>query len=320
MHVPARKIQPAAPEANQSKLPGPRERSRNELTTPDLEGSIVYGETQLKPGIYSGITSADYHADEALGSTSLKTLATRTPAHWRWEAEHPVHKDAYDLGTVAHSLILEDDESGVTVIDVAEKRGKVWTEPADAAKAEGKIPLKTAEWEQVKGMRDSVMAHPLARAAFTNHRAEESVFWQELDGLMLKCRPDAWHPGLLVDLKTTRDANPNEFGKTAHEFGYHQSAAHYIDGVKAVTGEYLPFHFVLVEKTEPYLVSVVELDVEAINIGRQLNDRAKRIYRECVETNTWPGYPNADLISLPMWAIYKAEELLGISSDIEVEL
>ena len=76
----------------------------------------------------------------------------------------------------------------------------------------------------------------------------------------------------------------------------------------------------LVEKTEPYLVSVVALDVEAINIGRQLNDRAKRIYRECLESGVWPGYPSAELISLPMWAIYQTEELLGISNDIEMEL
>jgi hypothetical protein len=65
-------------------------------------------------------------------------------------------------------------------------------------------------------------------------------------------------------------------------------------------------------------VSVVELDVEAINIGRQLNDRAKRIYRECMASGNWPGYPTAELISLPMWAVYKAEEILGIS-EIEME-
>lgn len=271
------------------------------------------------PGIYSGIKNADYHRDEALGSTSLKTLATRTPAHYQHEKKYPKSSAAFDLGTAAHSLILEQDESGVVVIDVDAKRGKAWTEPADAATAAGKIALTGKEWVQVKAMRDSVMAHPVARELFSGHKAEESVFWDE-DGLTLKCRPDAWKPGLLVDLKTTRDANPNTFGKTAHEYGYHQSAAHYIDGVKAATGEELPFHFVLVEKTEPYLVSVVELDVEAVNLGRQLNDRAKRIYRECVESNTWPGYPTATQpIWLPMWAVYQTEELLGISNDIEVE-
>lgn len=273
--------------------------------------------TITNPGIYDGISNAEYHRSDALGSTSLKTLATRTPAHWKWERDNPVHKDAYDIGTLAHSLILEDDTSLHEVIDVPDKLGNKWKLPANEAKAKGLIPVTPKEWAGVEAMRDAVMAHPAVRASFTGHKAEQSIFWEE-DGLMLKCRPDAAHRGLLVDLKTTRDANPNEFGKTAHEFGYHQSAAHYIDGVKAATGEELPFHFVLVEKTEPYLVSVVELDVEAINIGRQLNDRAKRIYRECVETGTWPGYPTAELISLPMWAIYQTEELLGIS-EIEME-
>ena len=270
------------------------------------------------PGIYDGVSNAAYHADRALGSTSLKTLATKTPAHYKHDLEHPKSSDAFDLGTVVHSLILEGDESGVEVWDFPAWTTKVAKESREESRVAGKIPLLTKDWEQVKAMRDAVMAHPGARFLFSNHLAEQSVFWEE-DGLMLKCRPDAWKPGTLIDLKTARDANPNTFGKTAHEYGYHQSAAHYIDGVKAATGEDLPFHFVLVEKTEPYLVSVVELDVEAVNLGRQLNDRAKRIYRECVESGNWPGYPSGELVSLPMWAIYQAEELLGISGDIEME-
>jgi len=273
----------------------------------------------MKPGIYSGISNADYHRDPALGSTSLKTLATRTPAHYQHDKTHPKFSDAFTLGTAAHSVILEDSIEGIDVVPADNWLSKVAKEAKAASLSEGRQPLLLKEFDQVLAIRNSVMAHPIARDLLTGHKAEESVFWDE-DGLMRKCRPDAWKPGMLVDLKTTRSADPNEFGKTAHEFGYHQSAAHYIDGVKAATGEELPFHFVLVEKTAPYFVSVVELDIEAVNIGRQLNDRAKRIYRECVESGTWPGYTNADLISLPMWAIYQAEELLGINPDIEMSI
>lgn len=259
-------------------------------------------------GVYPDISNADYHADSALGSTSLKTLATRTPANWKWEREHPVHKDAYDIGTVAHSLILEGDESGVTVIDVDDKRGNKWTVPANKAKAEGKIPLAAKEWAMVEGMRDAVMAHPIARIAFTNHIAERSIFWEE-DGLILKCRPDSQIPGLLIDLKTTVNANPRDFHKAAYDFGYHQSAAHYIDGVKAASGEDLPFLFVLAEKSAPHLVSVVELDGEVIEQGRRLNTIGKNIYRECLATDTWPGYPTTAPVRFPAWAIRKMEEL-----------
>jgi len=271
------------------------------------------------PGIYPGISNRDYHADAALGSTSLKTLATKTPAHYQFDKAHPKSSDAFDLGTVAHSLILEGDRSGVEVWDFPAWTTKAAKDAREETRAAGLIPMLTKEWAQVVAMRDAVMAHPIARTLFTGHKAEQSVFWEE-GGLMLKCRPDAWKPGLLIDLKTARDANPNEFGKVAHSFGYHQSAAHYIDGVKAATGEELPFHFVLVEKTDPYLVSVVELDWEAVNIGRALNERAKRIYRECVESNTWPGYPAAEPVSLPMYAIYKSEDLLGIPNDIEMSI
>lgn len=268
----------------------------------------------MNPQIIDGMSNKEYHAHPALGSTSLKTLATKTPAHYRWQADHPVHKDVFDLGTVAHSLILEGDTTGVEVLDYPAWTTKAAREARDDARNQGKIPLLEKDWQEVMAMHDAVMAHPEARALLTGHRPETSVFWEE-DGLHLKCRPDAWQHGLLIDLKTTRTADPNEFGRTAAEFGYHQSAGHYIDGVKAITGEELPFKFILVEKTAPYFVSVVELDIEAVGIGRQLNDRAKRIYRECTETGRWPGYTNSEPVNLPMWAIYKAEDLLGIGSD-----
>jgi len=270
-----------------------------------------------EPGIYDGITNAAYHADPALGSTSLKTLATRTPAHYQHDKTHPKFSDAFTLGTAAHSLILEGDESGVVVVDADNWLTKAAKEAKAAALAYGRQPLLNKEWAQVEAMRDAVLDHPVARHLFTGHKAEQSVFWDE-DGLALKCRPDAWKPGLLVDLKTTVNADPNEFGKTAYNFGYHQSAAHYIDGVKAATGEELPFKFVLVEKTAPYLVSVVELDPEAIDYGRQLNERAKRIYAECVDSGNWPGYPTAEPISLPNFAFYAMDDLLGLNIEKEI--
>lgn len=268
-------------------------------------------------GIYADISNAEYHRDPRLGSTSLKTLATKTPAHYQHDLKNPKTSDAFTLGTAAHSLILEGDTSAFVIVDAANWLTKdAKTAKADAL-ASGKVPLLTKEYQQIQDMCDSVMSHEGARPLFFGHKAEQSVFWDE-DGLPLKCRPDAWKTGLLIDLKTTINADPNEFGKTAHNFGYHQSAAHYIDGVKAVTGEELPFKFVLVEKTAPYLVSVVELDWEAIDIGRQLNDRAKRIYRECVESGNWPGYPTAEPIPLPNYAVYQAEELLGLNIEKEI--
>lgn len=263
----------------------------------------------MKPGIYPLMTNAEYHADPALGSTSMKTLALRTPAHWKYESEHPVHKDVYDIGTLAHSLILEGDESSVAVIDVPDKRGNKWTIPANEARDAGKIAVTTAEWEGIKGMRDAVMAHELGRNAFTGHKAEQSVFHDD-NGLMVKVRPDAYKPGLIVDLKTCVSADPNEFKRTAYKLGYFISAAMYVDIWKAATGEEVSFAFVNVEKTAPYLVSVVDLDEEALEYGRQMIIRAKSVYAECVAANAWPGYRPFTTVGLPKYAISELEEML----------
>jgi hypothetical protein len=287
------------------------------VTITEIEPTTAGGQQPFGPGVYGGVSNARYHADPALGSTTLKTLATKTPAHYQHDKTHPKFSDAFTLGTAAHSLILEDDTSGIEIVFADNWLTKAAKEAKSAALAAGKQPLLAKEMTQVQAMQYAVMNHPQARDLFTGHLAEQSVFWDE-DGLMLKCRPDAWKPGVLVDLKTTINADPREFGKTAHNFGYHQSAAHYIDGVKEATGEELPFTFVLIEKTPPYLVSVVELDWEAIDLGRALNERAKRIYRDCTATNHWPGYPPSEPIELPTFAVYETEDLLGINNNLEL--
>lgn len=261
------------------------------------------------PGIYPSIPNWDYHADPALGSTSLKTLATKTPAHWKWDSMHSVHKTEFDIGTAAHSLILEQDESGIEVLEFSDYRTKAAQEAKKEAYAAGKTPLLAEQWDEVRRVRDSVMSHPDASLAFTGHKAEHSVFWDE-DGLMLKCRPDAWLPDLLVDLKTSVTADPRDLRKRALDMGWHNSAAHYIDGVKAMTGRELPFVFVTVEKTAPYLVSVIELAPSFVALGREANTRAKAIYRRCAAADEWPGYPEIEPLTAPRWA--ETKEILDV--------
>ncbi|WP_158595343.1 PD-(D/E)XK nuclease-like domain-containing protein [Galactobacter caseinivorans] len=263
------------------------------------------------PGAYDGIRNADYHADPALGSTSLKTLAKPGgQAKFKAAQERPQeHKTAFDLGTAAHSLILEGDLTGLAIIDAENYLTKAAKEARNAAYAEDKTPLLPHEFAAVQAMQDAVMNHPLAAKAFTGHTPERSIFWEHETGRMLKCRPDALRPGLIVDLKTANTAEPNEWGRDAGKFRYHQQAAHYIDGIKAVTGETLPFAFVVVEKEYPHLVSWIEFDPnmldedgrDDIDRGRALNALALARLAESERTGLWPGYPTSSRISLPPW-------------------
>jgi hypothetical protein len=271
----------------------------------------------MKPGIYSGIKNADYHRDPALGSTSLKTLATRTPAHYQHDKAHPKFSDAFTLGTAAHSLILEGDSSSIVVVDADN-----WlTKDAKAAKAAfllaGLQPLLKKEMAQVQAMRDAVMSHPLARAAIEGGTPEQSVFWEHETGVTLKCRPDMLHRGgklgnLIVDLKTVQSADGQDFAKSAANFGYHIQQAHYQAGLKAATGEDFDFIFVLIEKQAPYLPAVVQLDAEDVARGAELAERSIRVFNECTKAGRWPGYASDKPIELPRWARYREEDLLDV--------
>lgn len=264
---------------------------------------------KIEPGIIDGLPNADYHgAKDWLGSTSLKTLAMKTPAHYKHESEHQVFKDEWNIGTAAHSLILENDTTNIVVLEHQNYLTKAAKEAKAAVIADNKQPLLAKEWEQVQAMRDSVMNHPVAGKLFTGHVPERSIFWEQ-DGMKYKVRPDALHDDLIVDLKTTVNASPDEFGRKAFDFGYFVSAALYQEGVRQVTGKKLPFVFVNVEKTAPYLVSVTELDEDALDFGHMMIERATRIYKECTETGVWPGYPNRTMTRLPDWAYWQLEEL-----------
>lgn len=262
--------------------------------------------------IIEGMPNAAYHAHSALGSSSIRTLTSKTPAHYNYQRNRPTYSGAFDIGTAAHSVILEDTFAGIQEVESENWMTKAAKEARNEARAAGKTPLLSKELAQVRKMRDSVMADQRARAILEGGTPEVSVFWDHETGTPLKCRPDKWTPdhatgNLIVDLKTTVSADPNKFAKSVGEFGYHQQEAHYVDGLKA-HGYNPKFVFVLVEKTAPYLVNVIELDPYAVELGRHLNDKGIRLYNECAANDRWPGYQTTEPVSLPVWAERQAEE------------
>jgi exodeoxyribonuclease VIII len=157
-------------------------------------------------------------------------------------------------------------------------------------------------------MRDAVMANKDAAELLTGHEAETSLRW-DADDVPVKARLDAWHRDAqkIVDLKTTRDASPRGFGRAAAEYGYHAQAAHYADGVRALTGQGHEYYIVCVEKTEPYLTAVYEVFPDMLDAGRETVREGLAAYREAKAANHWPtSYPTQPL-DLPAWAYPELE-------------
>jgi hypothetical protein len=281
-------------------------------------------ETTFRPGVYDGMPEAMYHGDPVPGGSlsstgARKMLPPSCPAKFRYEADNPPPpKDTLELGSAAHKLVLG---AGA---EIAEIKARNWQTKAaqndrDAARAEGFLPLLTHEHEQVKAMAAALRKHPVASALFDPERGkpEQSMFWQDPEaGIWRRARLD-WLPAtearkrlVVGDYKTCAAGDLASIPKSIANWGYHQQAGWYLDGVRALgLGADPAFVFIFQEKTPPYLITPVQLDADSLQAGRALNREAVNLYRACTERGEWPGYTGGiETVSLPSWAFRKLEE------------
>lgn len=261
-----------------------------------------------EPDVYL-MDEATYHGDPvpdgSLSQSGVKTLLRPGgPARYRHGGSGSP-TPAMELGTAAHSLVLGTG-APIAEIKADNWRGKTANDAADAARAEGKVPLLTKDLRTVHEMAAALRQHKLASALLREGRgeAELSGFWQA-EGVWRRCRWD-WLPdwrALAIDYKTCADASPDGFAKAIDNYGYHIQAEFYSDGYEALIGQRPEFAFIAQEKEPPYLVGVYQVDPEARAIARGQIDKALRLYRRCAETGEWPGYSEEiTTLALPTWS------------------
>jgi len=266
------------------------------------------------------IGAAEYHADltgttPTLSASIIKTLLYQSPAH-AWH-NHPrlnpgykrEYEDRFNLGTVCHSLLLEDDASNIEVVDAPDWRTKLAKEAREWAKEYGRVALLAHQWEEVQaavtGIRENIARLNVKPAPFTDGHPEQSIVWEE-NGVRCRALIDWWHTTTQTvdDLKTTeRSANPEGWTRqTLFAIGADIQAAFYQRGVKAVAGVMPEFRFVVAETQPPYGVSVVALGPDVLELANRKIDHALRLWNECMESNKWPSYPtDVCYAQLPPW-------------------
>ena len=244
-----------------------------------------------------------------------KLLSPAGPARYRHWVDNPYEepKKAFDLGKVAHQVILDDPEDRVTVVDAPDWRGKAAREAAAEARENRRTPILAHEWEEVQQMAAVVHSHPLASKLLKRGegKPEQTLVWQDPNsGVWCQGRTD-WLGRFLVDFKTTSGyADAESFGKSSANLGYMLQAFWYKWGANVLG---LPVNeellFVVQEVKPPYIVNVIALDETAMTIGRNLANAAIRIYAECVRTGHWPAFPNeVQYASLPAWYLRDHDE------------
>jgi hypothetical protein len=249
----------------------------------------------------------EYHAHPAVGSSQLKKIL-RSPAHYKAELEEPSATTAPQrLGSLIHLAILEPKKFEKQAVICPKFTGKGSRIAAEMWKQEnqGKLILQPDEAVMINKIIDSLSQFETGCRLLSQGTAEESFFWQDpLTGIVCKCRPDFFKDGMLVDLKTTVNASPQDFPKSMANLMYHLQAAYYLDGVSYVLGEPVPkFVILAIEKEAPFAMAAYELDEATLDVGRVLYRRALKRLRQCRLSGEYPGYPDRILnASLPSWA------------------
>jgi hypothetical protein len=280
-----------------------------------------------QPGIYT-VSHADYHADPcltpSLSSSVAKTLLSRSPMHARMMHPklNPTYVNAessrFDLGAMAHAMLLEDDTSKLVSIDADDWRTKAAKEARDEARAAGKLPVLARHAADLLRMVSAARTF-LSGSELKDFEweAERTVVWQE-DGIWCRSRPDWLSTGrdVILDYKTTDDANPEAFIRQIARMGYDTQAAFYSRGLQAV-GSSATFAFLAQEIEPPYARSLVALSNTYLEIARVKVERAIKTWAYCLRNDDWPAYTDRILYAEPpQWELAKFQA--GIEDEMGV--
>ena len=270
------------------------------------------------PGIYRGVPFRDYRAWPAVNSSRLKLLG-KSPAHYR--AYINTDSDAMRFGRLLHGYVLEPDTAPAQfqlMPDFAkhpdnctsggkpsksattawcQERRKTHREECEQA---GVTLITQAELNLACECVTAIKQFPQFRRYIPEDSGREvSIVWEDRHtGILCKARYDCVFDEL-TDLKTDRDANPDNFEWVIAQREYHCQAAWYQDGLKTLTGERLPFNFLVCGKEAPIQVVGKQLGNASIEAGRDINLDRMALLEQCMRDDDWPGYSSEGIFEIP---------------------
>lgn len=270
-------------------------------------------------GIHHGL---GHFADpDALSYSGAKDIL-RSPGHYKAKREKaPEVNDAFDLGNAVHYLRLGAGKP-LAVVD-GNRNATAVKEQIVAARAEGKIVIKSEQMVQAESISASIGQHELA-ARLLAKGSPEVYACRELNGTRVRGWIDWLSPGFVVDLKTTgKPATPEAVAKAMlipEQGGLGYAIQAWVSSWLAadITDPYgnfddlPPFAFIFAETEPPYVVEVYEAPWRVLEYGRDWFLAALNTFNRCRATGEWPAsYTNqpSTILSLPRWAKYPNEGL-----------
>lgn len=300
----------------------------------------------LGPGIYYDVPEDVYHADPceqpSLSSSLARVIVTESVQH-AWHL-HPrlgskkrqTGKAALE-GQILHALSLGQPlPDCVVILEHADFRSKAAREARDSAKAAGKTPLSSTEFQRLKTQalelreqqeRDAeLVAAGMAKGLVPYDGAPEvTIIWTEesfwgpvtcrarLDKLQVHGQPGSTTGATIHDLKRVDSAAPARVEQKIRQYGYHIQAAAYRRAVlskfPSIPAPDFLLHFV--EGAPCYGYTPTRLSPDYLELGERQWLQAVEAWGRGLHTGEWPAYlepGTVHTVSPRPWQVAEADE------------
>lgn len=281
--------------------------------------SCVYRNESLE--VATNLPMTDYLLSPGWAIHDLENLK-RCPEYAVWDRwQESFDTPSTIFGTATHCAILEPEEldKRYGVRPPGHGNLKAVKEGIAAMMEMGVIPLKEEEWDALRFIRENVQQHDRARELIDLAVLKEVSLATKIPdtNILAKLRPDALLPEaeMIIDVKTTKAIQRSEFLWECSRYGYHRSAAWYLDRMRDAVLNYddasddgLPapldepvglalaanyqHHIILaIENKKPYAVQVFQLEDAALEVGRWDYEQGLEILKRCQKSGVWEALP-----------------------------
>jgi hypothetical protein len=274
-----------------------------------IETDKIFGTIDLDDGIYTDIDFDTYLQIRAFSNSAIGKLM-KSPYHFKHDRlKDKENKDHFIVGDITDSILTGnkeiDDKYAVLPKEYFyQNKWRPWNAGSKTCEKEmekirlanpNKILVSDNLFQQAQDMASVVQNFDGAFELLKDAEFQITLIWTDIvTGVKCKARLDWKNSEAITDLKTSKDASSRAFTNALVNLNYGTQGALYQDGWETLTGEKLPFWFLVIEKVTNAIVKYC-LREKTLIIGLGIAREAMLRYQNCMETGDFPGYPSGDI-------------------------
>jgi len=240
------------------------------------------------------MTPAEYRAIQAINASAIKAgMRSMLHMHHVLTGGAREQTTAMSHGTAVHALLFQPD---AVVVWPSRRASKEW-DAFEAGNAD-RIILSATEHAKASEAVKAITSNVHAADLLNDCRFETPIEWAMPDGTKCKALVDAWKPGLVVDLKTTKAIDERAFSRSSWDAGTHLQMAWYCMATGAEAA-----WIIAQESSAPWDVAVYPVDPLLLEHGERECLRIVGEYNRCLERGVFPGQqPEPRTLRQPSYA------------------